>query len=209
MKFKHFFENTISERPITDRWPLNKDFYDMASPEGRKHYDDDLKSYFDMKKRAKPKIVAEKTISKPYEITCWRGCDLRTLERDTIKIGLDYRVMHGPRAMEGFLWFTHSLQQDDPYQFAKSYSEGVLITYPLNATKHVLEKVYDDGQVKYVMPPEMLSKVDRQSISPYLTLGNAIYEVPDGWFFTWQVQKHLGCKKPIKILNSMISIESR
>lgn len=209
MKFKQFFENQVKQTPITDLWPLNKFFYDMSTAEGKKAYDDDLKAYFDNKnRRDSRKIISEKLISSPYQITCWRGSDAKSLKRDTVDVGPGYRVMHGTKAMEGILWFAHSLQQDNPYEFARAYARGVFITYPLEAIKHVLVKTYDNGEVENIMPPELASKVDQSNASPYFSAGNAIYEVPDGWFFTWQVQKHLGCKKPIKILDSMISIES-
>lgn len=206
MAFKRFFENELLKKPITNLWPLNKNFYDMSSVRGRKEYEDDLKSYFANKTDVgRRKIISEKTVSEPYEITCWRGCDPRSLKRDTIDVGPGFRIMHGRNAMEGILWFAHSLQQDDPFEFAKSYAGGILITYPLKAIKHVLVKTYDDGKVENTMPEELASQIQVNNESRYLAAGNAVYEVPEGWFFTWQVQKHLGCRNPIKVMNSMIS----
>lgn len=41
MRFREWLGESIR---VTDRWPLNKDTYDMETPEGRKRYDDELRA---------------------------------------------------------------------------------------------------------------------------------------------------------------------
>lgn len=194
-------------KQITDRWPINKAMFNMSSPIGRKEYEDALKDYFDMHQRMNQrKLVSEQNVSEPFTITCWRGCDARSLERDTIEVGQGYRVLHGKEAMEGILWFAHSLQgaSVDSEDYARHYAKDFLITYPLKATRHYIMKKFNDGDIEYDVPPEIMNQIKISEASRFMIIGGKAYEVPDGWFFTWQVQKHIGCHKPLRILDSMI-----
>lgn len=208
MKFKSFVKNyDLFEREITDFWPVNKAMFNMQSPEGKKEYEDALKDYFDMfQNRNQRKLVSEQKISEPYKITCWRGCDEMTLKRDTIEVQNDYIVLHGTRAMEGILWFTHSLQsmEIDPEQYAVSHAEDYLITYFLNATRHYVLKKYDNGESERDIPQEISKQNVSSESSRFLLTNGSAYEVPEGWLFTWQIQKHLGCSKPLKVMKNMI-----
>jgi hypothetical protein len=207
MKFKVFLEGVdLADKPITDVWPINKHFYDFSTDQGKRDYESDLADWRSfMQQRRSRKVVFEKQISEPFEITCWRGCSARTLERNTIDIKSGYRILHGDKSIENILWFTHSLQSKDyGKNYALSYAEDFLITYPLKATKHFVIKKYDDGKIEYLAPPNMKDKIDSVSASRFFMTENSIYEVPEGWFFTWQIQKHLGCSHAIKVSDSMI-----
>ena len=202
MRFRNYIENT---RPITDFWPINKSMYDLTTDNGKKDYQSDVKDALDFYKRRETRqLVSTQRKSEQSVITCWRGFDERSLERDTIEQGNGYRVLHGKSAMENILWFTHSLQGSvEPEEYARSHAQDYLVTYPLRVTKHFDLVTYSDGKTEQKIPEEML-KIDGSQKSRFLPLMGKVYEVPEGWFFTWQVQKHLGCSVPLKIMDSMI-----
>jgi hypothetical protein len=207
MRFRDYIENT---RPITDFWPINKSMYDLTTDRGRKEYESDVEFYSDIHRKVQAdklrKLVSTQRKSEPYVITCWRGFDKRSLERDTVEQGNGYRVLHGKSAMESILWFTHSLQGSiEPEQYARSHAEDYLITYPLQAVKHYDLVTYDNGKTEMKVPAEMQG-MDGSQKSRFMPTIDKVYEVPEGWFFTWQVQKHLGCSVPLKIMDSMIEM---
>jgi hypothetical protein len=194
------------DKPITNVWPVNKSMFDMSSEEGRKEYQDALEYYFSFKKDRNRKLVSEEGKTEPYTIMCWRGCDKRSLERDTVEIGKGYRVLSGKDAMEGILWFTHSLQRKDlgGKEYSDRYAKDYLITYPLEAACLYTLRTYDNGETEEVVPPEILEQFKLSNRSNYFLSSGRAYQVPEGWFFTWQNEKHLACSKPLKIYDNMI-----
>ncbi len=205
MTFKDWLkiqENVAVKPPF-----LNKHMYDMSSDKGRQEYERDLADLQQMMaSRNKRQVVSQKEISEPIVITCWRGFDERSLTRDTVSITQNGRVLSGNKAMEGILWFTHDKQRSnfDPKEYALHHAEDYLLTYPLQATKHYQATQYSDGTVENSIPERFANEIQSSSESQITAMDGVVYELPKGWSFTWQVQKHIGCRIPIKITNDML-----
>lgn len=190
---------------VTDRWPVNKSMYDMDSAEGRKQYEDDLKDRLAFLGRPSSKVVSDKVVRDRYTITCWRGFDLRSFERDVSRDGGRIYI-RGDRAMEGMLWFTHSLQPKhdfDPREYAVGHArgDGYLLTYPLTCERVYRSIVYDDGSSSTEAPDERVSGTELNARG---VLWGKLYELPPGWYFTWQVQKHIGFKGSLRVDEGML-----
>ncbi len=190
---------------VTDTWPINKLFYDMDNPKERRQYEKDLQDRLERLKKPEKKIVSEKLMREPYTITCWRGFDMRSFERD---VSLDSGALRikGDRAMEGMLWFTHSLQprhEFDPKEYAIGHArgDGYLLTYPLVCERRYKLITYDDGSTSTDGPDE---RVNQTELSDKGFFWGSLYDLPPGWFFTWQVQKHIGFKGLLKIDMGML-----
>lgn len=203
MNFRSFLESEIR---ITDTWPVNKAFYDMDSLEGRRQYDDELKDALARVERGrKRKVVSEEVVEEPYVITCWRGFDQRSFERDATSQN-GKMVLRGDKAMEGMLWFTHSLQPGDlrprEYALAHARDDGYLLTYPLKCKRSFKLVKYDDGYEFTDVPDGLRS--NQTELRGSDNIGGKFYELPAGWYFTWQVQKHIGFKGELSVEESMI-----
>lgn len=203
MNFRSFLESDIK---VTDFWPVNKAFYDMDSPEGREQYDKDLKDALAMvERRRRIKVVSEKVVEEPYVIMCWRGFDQRSFERDAMSRNGKI-ILRGERAMEGMLWFTHSLQPRDlrPKEYALSHArdDGYLLTYPLRCRRSFKITKHDDGSEITDVPDGI--KINQTELRSADNIGGKFYELPEGWYFTWQVQRHIGFRGELEIEESML-----
>jgi len=161
-------------------------------------------------KKRKPKSV-------PVTIMCWRGFGEDVLDRDLLSKNSTSLVLSPYQSQEHLIWFTNSLQQaglelsESPIDYAKHYATkdhqiGYLLSYPLTATKHYDEVEYNNG-TKGVEPPKELLEKARQlqtEESQYRIYHSAVYELPKGWVFTWQNEKHIGCKVDLKINKNML-----
>jgi hypothetical protein len=200
MNFKEFFDSDIR---VTDRWPVNKAMYDMHDPTQRKQYEDDLKERLSSMQK---KVVSEREVNEPYEITCWRGFDMRSFKRDAEEIG-DRLLLNGDKAMSGMLWFTYDIQpvhHYDPKEYAidHAYGNGYLLTYPLKCTRSYRVLKYNDGSESIEPPKE--SKTNTTELDNKTIIDWKLYQLPPGWFFTWQVEKNMGFKGNLEIDWSML-----
>jgi hypothetical protein len=190
---------------VTDRWPLNKATYDMDTPKGRRQYEIDLEELLGRMAGPSKKVVSERLVREPYTITCWRGFDMRSFERDVMEEG-GRMFIGGSKAMEGMLWFTHSLQplhDFDPRDYAvgHAHGDGYLLTYPLMCERRYKSIKYDDGSSEAEAPDE---SVNQTELSGKGLLWGKLYDLPHGWHFTWQVQKHIGFKGRLEIDRGML-----
>lgn len=190
---------------VTDRWPVNKAMYDMDNPVERGHYERDLKDRLEGLGGSPKNVVSKRLVSEPYTITCWRGFDRRSFDRDVREEGGRMSIA-GDRAMEGMLWFTHSLQPKhdfDPREYAVGHArgDGYLLTYPLVCERRYVSIKYDDGSSSTEAPEE---RVNGTELNGKGVLWGKIYDLPPGWFFTWQVQKHIGFKGSLRIEEGML-----
>lgn len=204
MSFREWLSE--SQVRVTDTWPINKITYDMDSDHGRRQYDIDLSDMLGRMKRAPRKEVSDSVVKEPYTITCWRGFDLRSFERDVREEG-GRMFIKGEKAMEGMLWFTHSLQSpgSDPMHYALDHArgDGYLLTYPLRCTKSYRLIKYDDGSEMSEAPEG--HREDPTTLRGSAVLDGRLYDLPKGWFFTWQIQKHIGYKGTLEIDESMLT----
>lgn len=189
---------------VTDTWPVNKLTYDMNDPAERKRYEQELKDRLAGMGEPSKKVMSEEFVREPYVITCWRGFDMRSFERDVEEH--DGRMfIKGERAMEGMLWFTHSLQppHDNPMEYALGHAreDGYLLAYPLKCTRSYRKITYEDGSSSTEAPDERVNHTELNSKGFFW---GKLYELPPGWFFTWQVQKHIGFKGALEIENKML-----
>lgn len=202
MNFRGWLESDIR---VTDRWPLNKATYDMDDPKGRRQYEIDLEDILGRMAGRSRKVASERIVREPHTITCWRGFDMRSFERDVAEEG-GGMFIRGERAMEGMLWFTHSLQPRhdfDPREYAVGHArgDGYLLTYPLRCERRYKQIKYDDGSSTTEATDE---RVDQTELSSKGVLWGKLYELPPGWYFTWQVQKHIGFKGRLEIDAGML-----
>lgn len=202
MNFREFISDDFAVK-VTDRWPVNKAMYDMESPQGRKEYEYDLKNRLAAMQR---KVVSDKIVEEPHVITCWRGFDMRSFERDAEEVG-GKLYLKGERAMEGMLWFTYDIQpvhHYDPrtYALEHAHEDGYLLTYPLKCKRSYRSIRHDDG-FELREPPES-TKTNTTELDNRTVLDGRLYELPPGWFFTWQVEKNLGFKGRLEVDWSMM-----
>lgn len=201
MRFREFLETAVR---------LNPYMYDMTTEKGRKEYEDDLAHAQELMQRRQDRghIVSRKLQSEPVTITCWRGGPESDFQRDIVQQGNGWIDLGGENAMEGILWFTHSLQTPsemgfNPREYALSHAEDYLITYPLKAIKHYDVVTYSSGETEKDLPDEYMDRVERAALSSFAAMHNCVYEVPKPWKFTWQLQKHLGTTQ-VRVFDSMI-----
>jgi hypothetical protein len=202
MNFREFLSDDFGIR-VTDRWPVNKAMYDMGNPEERKRYEDDLKDRLSSMKR---KVSSERFVEEPHTITCWRGFDLRSFERDAEEVG-GRLYLKGDKAMSGMLWFTYDIQpvhhyKPREYALEHAYGDGYLLTYPLRCKRSYREISYDNGSSWYE-PPEG-TRTNTTELDDKGVIGGRLYELPSGWHFTWQVEKNLGFKGRLEVDWSML-----
>ena len=160
----------------------------------------------DFEKYKNRKEVSRVSKTENITIKCWRGTSKENFDKQVIDKGSNYFVLDGSKSYEKGLWFTHELQRgyvDDPEQFATNYAKDFLIEYPLSVKKHYDIVTYDDGKTSNEAPKDS-DQIIETELSNKLYQYNAVYELPDGWFFTWQIQKHLLCTKPLMIQSNMI-----
>jgi len=200
MKFREFLDYDME---VTDRWPVNKATYDMDDPEDRWRYESDLK---DRLAKMQRKVVSDRIVEEPHRITCWRGFDMRSFERDAEELG-GRLYLNGERAMSGMLWFTYDIQpvhHYDPrtYALEHAYGDGYLLTYPLECNRSYRLIKYDNGS-EWSESPEG-AKTNPTELDNMAVIGGRLYELPRGWYFTWQVEKNLGFKGKLEIDWSML-----
>lgn len=195
MNFREFLD---SDMRVTDRWPVNKAMYDMNDPEDKKRYEDHLRERLSSMQR---KVVSDRIVEEQHRITCWRGFDMRSFERDSEETegGL---YLSGDRAMGGMLWFTYDIQpvhHYEPKQYAieHAYGDGYLLTYPLTCKRSYRVIKYDNGSEWYEPPNG--TKTNTTELDNRTVIGGRLYELPSGWNFTWQVEKNLGFKGRLKV----------
>lgn len=158
------------------------------------------------------KEIRRQRKSDPVTVNCYRGFPYRSLERDLVDRDADYIVISPEQAQEGILWFTNDLQKQglelsvSPKEYAESYvgDGGFLLTYPLEATKHYDEIYYGNGETSTEAPDDLLEGIPRTGEGPLRHAYGGVYELPDGWKFTWQVEKHIGCEIPLRVDRSML-----
>jgi hypothetical protein len=191
---------------VTDRWPLNKDTYDMDTPEGRRRYEDELRDVLAGMGGGSRKVVSEEVVREPYTITCWRGFNQYSYDRDVSERGGRLFIDSG-RAMEGILWFSHSLQAPSAFSsggprehalsYARKYDVGYLLTYPLRCTRVYKAVRYEDGRVS----SERLGGLG----SEWTGIEEKSYLLPRGWSLTWQTQMFMSFRGSLEIDESMLT----
>jgi len=102
-------------------------------------------------------------------------------------------VLDPNKSEQGALWF--SLQTDDA-----KWRGPWLVTYPLKVIKHIERVYYDDGST-YDDIPKQIKNVCEPIENCRFYSG---IELPEGWFFSYKVEKHIICTIPLKINRDML-----
>lgn len=194
---------------ITDNWPVAKWKYDMNDPEDRKRYEDERNGAIELLTKIRGaksnKVVSERLIEEPYTITCWRGFNQYSYDRDVSKDG-NRLFISSERAMEGILWFSHSLQSRSSFStggpkehalsYAKARGKGYLLTYPLRCVRSYKSIRNEDGGT---------SEQQAEGLGPEWTnMEGKSYLLPNGWSLTWQSQMFMSFKGVLEIDESML-----
>ena len=131
-------------------------------------------------------------------LTLHRGfdADLEKMERQ----GNDF-IFRPEKCEQGVIWFS---QNEEDAQGRGQY----LMTYPLVAKRHYERVWYEDedflGRKYYDDIPEEI----REKTNPYENCRfHAGIELPEGWYFSYKVQKHIVCDTPIKVSPDMIDVQ--
>jgi hypothetical protein len=146
-----------------------------------------------------PKVVKTqppRTI--PYHLDLYRGfdADLDSLEQR------DGGLVLSPRKSEqGLIWFTHKLINGyNPIEYVTGRGE-YLLTYPLDCVRHVERKIYDDGSY-YDAIPQVIQDVTDPTSNCKFYMG---IELPEGWIFSYKMEKFIGCGIEILVSPDMIT----
>jgi len=121
----------------------------------------------------------------PVTLTLYHGSKWEELS--------DGLVLDPNKSEQGALWF--SRRPDDA-----KWRGPWLVTYPLQATKHVERIHYDDGST-YDDVPEQIHAACEPTENCRFYGG---IELPEGWFFSYKVEKHIICTVPLKISPDML-----
>jgi len=126
----------------------------------------------------------------PINLTLYRGFDA---DIDKLEKSGDAFILSPHKSEQGVIWF--SRKKDDAVWRGKW-----LLTYSLEAIEHVERVHYDDGSYYDAIPQQI-----RAACSP--TENCRFYggiELPEGWFFSYKVEKYIVCSVPIKITKDML-----
>ena len=138
---------------------------------------------------AKKVVKVEPATTKDIVLTLYRGMDL---ELDNLRREGDYYILSPNKSEQQSIWFSQYI--DDARGRGK-----YILTYPLMVKKHIQVKHLSDG-FSYESTPEDLIEED-------YTQDSKIWgglELPEGWYWSYKVQKYPICKKEIKISQDML-----
>jgi hypothetical protein len=154
---------------------------------------DDL--FADLEKRQLIKSE-EKTLPKLLKLYRGFDADLESLEQDE-----QYYYFSPKKAEQGQLWFTHPyINAYNHIQYARDRGEWFM-QYELPCVKHVKIDYWDDGSNSESLPEWWYQKVNPTQNSQY----HAGIELPEGWVFSYKMEKFIGCKIKIKVPKNWIT----
>jgi hypothetical protein len=139
-------------------------------------------------------LIGEEEKLEDYTITLYRNFDAKM---DQIEKDDSGNLIFSPAKCEGgVLWFAHNLQRDAE-EYYKERGGEYLLTYPLEAKYHYTEQSYSDGSTW------------KENIGE----GNKPYDdnewqgriLPDGFKFSYKVQKHIICEKTLIVPPAYVS----
>ena len=157
--------------------------------------------YIDTLRRRKIKEVSRISESADFQIILYRGfdADLESLSRTSSG---DY-VLSPERSEQGVIWFAHSLQRN-PEQYYLGRGRFAL-QYPIIAKAHYDKVKYDNGEVKLRLNEQISHMANDFENSRFMNDMDRTIELPDGFLFSYKVQKHIICEKKIYVPPEMIS----
>jgi hypothetical protein len=143
-------------------------------------------------------VISQENKIIPYKLTLYRGFygNLEDLKQDN-----NYYYFSPEGGQQGFLWFTHLfINHYNPIEYAKNH--GIwLLKYPLMVKKHIEINTQENGEQFNSIPDYFHNMVNP-------TANNRFYsgiELPEGWFFSYKMEKFIVCEKEIKAKKSWVS----
>lgn len=126
----------------------------------------------------------------PITLTLYRGFDasLNELERSG-----DGFILSPHKSEQGVIWFSRNIED-------ANWRGQWLLTYPLQVIKHTERVYYDDGSHSDDIPDSVHAQC---SPSENCRFYGGI-ELPEGWFFSYKVEKHIVCSIPIRVTEDML-----
>lgn len=138
----------------------------------------------------KQEIKRDPPTSEPITISVYRGftANLEELHREN-----DSFILSPKKSEQKAIWFSRNIQD--------AQGRGnLLLTYPLQAIKHFQRVYYSDGDYHDEIPEEIIQQTKPTENCKF----SGGIELPDGWFFSYKVQKYIISTNPIKITFNMI-----
>lgn len=165
-------------------------------------YQDELSDWFDstLTEPQRKEISRDAPRTEPVVLTLYRGfdADLNALQ----KSGNQY-ILNTDRSDQGVLWFSCPNFQNNALETATRGQ--YLLTYPLNAVRHIETIHYSDGSTYNNIPDAIHEQAQPTENCRF----HAGYELPDGWAFSYKTQKYIICFQPLRIDPGMISRHQR
>ncbi len=127
----------------------------------------------------------------PTTIELYRGFDADLSELEQTEDGY---VLSPHKSEQGVIWFSRNKNDAD-------WRGQWLLAYPLQAIKHFERVYYDDGS-HYDNIPDEINNMCNPTENCRFYGG---IELPEGWFFSYKVEKHIVCSVPLRISREMLS----
>lgn len=132
-----------------------------------------------------------------YTLELYRGFDV---DWNKVKKEGEFYILSPERSEQGLIWFTHKfIVHYDPIQYAASHGEWFL-TYPLKCKRHIQKIHWSDGQTQEITPDDVLQKSEPTENSRY----HMGIELPEGWVFSYKMEKFIGSSVKLRITKNMI-----
>jgi hypothetical protein len=152
----------------------------------------------EQKRRAQRKQISERKVVEPYRMPLYRGMNL-----DISSLPETITLDPG-RSEQGMIWFTHPhIRGYDPVEYAENHGT-VVLTYPIDCTTYSVRIRYDDGSEEKVADPEKKALADPLSNCRYMASWDTVIELPEGFVFTYKMEKFVGCTIPLKVSRNML-----
>jgi hypothetical protein len=151
--------------------------------------------------KPRPKEISRESKSERMTLDLLRGLDV---DEDSLERRGDKFVLSPAKSEQGAMWFAHRLQgYYDPEEYVAGRGSHIL-RYPLDVTKHYDLVAYDDGTTSEERPEDIPLPEPTENQSMMCDLGRCI-ELPDGFKFSYKVEKWIICEKELLIDPSMLT----
>jgi hypothetical protein len=172
----------------------------------RENIDDFFNDYVPMEK-LHGKVVDTKNNVELITIPLYRGI------RNKIELikHQDGYILDNTIYPDNAIWFTKDKN------FADNYNNDAIVTYNLELAKHSIIKIYSDGfsEEKSIYGDDVIAVFNHTDVG--VSIGDSIasdisndwpfygsLELPDYWYFSYKVQKHIVCKTKLHLSKNMI-----
>lgn len=134
----------------------------------------------------------------PTVLELYRGFDV---DVDSLEKQGQHLILSPDKSEQGLIWFTHNLIRGyNPKEYVQGRGSHIL-TYPLQCVRHIQELKWSDGSVSTTIPDEIQDLAQPTENCRY----HMGYELPEGWVFSYKMEKFVGCGIKLKITPDMLS----